>query len=58
MKYLGTGFLAGIPARDLTAEEVEKFGEKFLLSTGLYEKEKLKVEEKTKVEVKDGRQSI
>jgi len=41
LKYRGQGdFRAGIPARDLTDEEVEKFGgERFLLSTGLYEKQ-------------------
>ncbi len=38
LKYRGNGnFLAGIPARDLSDEEVEKFGEKYLLSTKLYE---------------------
>jgi|LDZU01.1.fsa_nt_gi hypothetical protein len=40
LKYRGNGnFLAGIPARDLSDEEVEKFGEKYLLSTKLYEKQ-------------------
>ena len=40
MKYIGQGaFMVGIPARDLTDEEVEKYGgEKALLETGLYEK--------------------
>ncbi len=42
LKYTGGGFkgaLPGIPGRDLTAEEVEKFGgEKALLESGLYEK--------------------
>jgi len=38
LKYIGNGSLAGIPARDLTDEEVELFGEEFLLSTGLYVK--------------------
>lgn len=46
MKYVSDGtFIGGIPARDLSQEEVEKFGEKYLLSTKLYEKEKVKVEE-------------
>lgn len=35
--YLGGAALIGIPARDLTDDEVEKFGgEKFLLKSGLY----------------------
>jgi len=38
--YNGKGFLVGIPARDLTDEEVKQFGgEKKLLKSGLYEKE-------------------
>jgi hypothetical protein len=37
LKYIGDGFSKiGIPARDLTAEEVEEFGEEYLLATGLY----------------------
>lgn len=36
MKYLGGGFLVGVPCRDLTKEEVKKFGEAFLLASGLY----------------------
>jgi uncharacterized membrane protein len=44
LKYIGTGFIAGIPARDLTAAEVKKYGgAKFLLSTGLYAKPKKKI---------------
>lgn len=39
LKWKGTGFLPGIPARDLTDQEVEEFGgEKYLVGTGLYEK--------------------
>ncbi len=40
LKYRGQGnCLAGIPARDLSDAEVEEHGgERFLLSTGLYEK--------------------
>ena len=39
--YTGGGFGGSwqdprIPARDLSPEEVEKFGRKFLLDTGLY----------------------
>ena len=47
LKYIGTGFLPGIPAKDLSEEEVKKYGGvKFLLSTGLFEikpKKKIKV---------------
>lgn len=42
LKYVGNGSLADIPARDLTDEEVEQFGEAFLLSTGLYVKVEVK----------------
>ena len=43
LKYIGRGSsLPGIPARDLTDDEVKRFGKTFLLSTGLY----VKVEEK------------
>ena len=42
MKFIGDGtrIVPGIPPRDLTEEEVKRFGEKLLLQTGLYEKEK------------------
>jgi hypothetical protein len=37
LKYVGEGYLIGIPARDLNEAEVEQFGGKtFLISTGLY----------------------
>ena len=37
MKYIGNGnFLPDVPARDLTKEEVKKFGKEFLLASGLY----------------------
>jgi hypothetical protein len=42
LKYVGNGSLADIPARDLTDDEVERFGEAFLLSTGLYVKVEVK----------------
>lgn len=39
MRWNGKGFLPGIPARDLTNEEVERFGgEEALEETGLYER--------------------
>ena len=35
--YIGHGFLPGIPARDLSAEDVKRYGGKeALLATGLY----------------------
>ena len=36
-KYVGSGFVAGIPARDLTDEEAEKIGIEKIMATGLYE---------------------
>ena len=36
-RYLGGGFVPGIPARDLTAEEVERFGLEAIESSGRYE---------------------
>ena len=51
LKYIGNGFLPGIPARDLKDDEVKKYGGvKFLLSTGLYAKPKKKKEIKIVVE--------
>ena len=39
LKYKGNGALVGVPARDLTDEEVEAYGgERVLLASGLYEK--------------------
>jgi len=38
--YAGCGFVPGIPARDLTADEVKKYGgEKYLIATGLYRRD-------------------
>ena len=51
LKYIGNGFLPGIPARDLTDTEVKKYGGvKFLLTTGLYAKPVKKKEVKIVVE--------
>lgn len=36
MKYLGGGFLVGVPSRDLTDEEVAQYGKRRLLDSGLY----------------------
>lgn len=36
LKYVGSSFVPGIPARDLTDEEAELYGRARLLGTGLY----------------------
>ncbi len=47
LKYIGKGFIPGIPARDLNSDEVKKHGGvKFLLETGLYAKPKRKIKVK------------
>lgn len=40
LKYMGGGFLPGVPARDLTDDEVKQYDEKALLNSGLYKKAK------------------
>ena len=43
VKYVGKGaWMIGVPARDLNAEEVKKFGISRLLESGLYEEVKRK----------------
>ncbi len=38
LKYIGQGFLPGVPARDLSDDEVEQCGgEEALIASGLYE---------------------
>ena len=39
LKYLGGGFIPGVPARDLSDQEAEKFGEEGLIKSGLYQRE-------------------
>jgi hypothetical protein len=40
MKYIGDGtHIPGVPARDLTDEEVREYGEARLLASGLYRKD-------------------
>lgn len=37
LKYIGNGSqLVGVPTRDLSAEEVKRYGKKILLESGLY----------------------
>lgn len=38
LKYTGSSFLFGVPARDLTEAEAKSHGIKRLLESGLYEK--------------------
>lgn len=41
LKYIGGGFLPGVPARDLSADEAEQYGGvKALVASGLYVEEK------------------
>ena len=56
MKYLGNGFLIGVPARDLTKEEVEALGlaPDELVESGLYGKEVGRVKIVTEEAQKDG----
>lgn len=43
LKYIGGGFLPGVPARDLTAEEAESYGgAQMLIASGLYAAEETK----------------
>jgi hypothetical protein len=45
LKYVPAGFtIQAIPARDLTDEEVEQWGEEYLLATGLYVREEIKLD--------------
>lgn len=36
LKYVGGGFIAGVPARNLSEEEVRRYGRDKLLASGLY----------------------
>jgi len=36
LRYLGGGFIVGVPARDLTNEEAEQHGVNNLILSGLY----------------------
>ena len=46
LKYIGNGFIDNVPARDLSDEEVKKYGEKVLLDSGLYKKADIEKEVK------------
>ena len=36
LRYLGGGFLPGVPSRDLSSDEVKRFGYNKLMNSGLY----------------------
>lgn len=36
LKYIGGGYIKGVPARNLTDEEVKEFGKDRLIESGLY----------------------
>ena len=38
LRYVGHGSIIGVPARDLTRKEAQKFGEELLIQSGLYRK--------------------
>lgn len=59
LKYIGRGFLRGVPARDLKDDEVRKFGYSYLVRSGLYipEKQEPKVEEPDIVEKKPAKRT-
>jgi len=52
LKYVGKSFIIGIPARDLTDDEVELYGKSTLIGTGLYE-EVLTAEKPRKSKLKE-----
>jgi hypothetical protein len=42
LRYLGGGFIRGVPARNLTDDEAKKYGKARLLKSGLYKEVKEK----------------
>lgn len=36
LRYIGKAFIVGVPARDLTDEELTRFNKRRLLDSGLY----------------------
>jgi len=47
-RYIGGGYLVGVPARNLTEEEVKLYGKDRLLNSGLYIEDTPKVSRKFK----------
>lgn len=59
LKFIGdNGYIHGIPARDLSDEEVETYGEEMLLASGMYEAIEEKDNDKNKDEVNHGIESV
>ena len=54
LKYVGNGWIHGVPARDLSDEEAKKHGKKRLLESGLY----IEIKDMANSEVKHGHQGI
>lgn len=55
LRYLGGGFVPGIPARDLSATEVDRYGGRaYLLKLGLYALKETESTEENQTEVTDG----
>lgn len=56
LKFIGDGWIHGVPARDLSDEEAKFYGKKQLLESGLYieVKPKRKIVEDIQSEVNDG----
>jgi hypothetical protein len=42
LRWKGSGWIPGVPARDLSEEEAKKFGKLRLIGSGLYEQVKEK----------------
>lgn len=53
-KYLGGGFLPGVPARDLTDEEARQYGIKKISKSNLYKHVKDKIKKVSEQDTKDG----
>ena len=57
MKYIGGGFIQGIPARDLSADEVKKYGRERLLKSGLYIEVRTKSKRLEAAQVMEGQEN-
>jgi len=45
IRYIGKGFIIGIPQRDLTDQEAEYYGKRKILKSGIYKEVKVKIVE-------------
>lgn len=48
LRYIGGGYLVGVPARNLTDEEIKEYGKDRLLKSGLYVEDAPKASRKYK----------